>query len=197
VDDLTGPVDPRVAGALWELRLPRDLDEAFGEVRRRLAATQLFSALLEAGFTPDNNWEEAVDASEAALELLALSVGDRRDLLGEAFSAFAGLPEEPRLRRLAYLAEAATHLEQLSRLPVGTEPAWLQGAEFRECHDREMLTLETLHAEDVPNRVPELAQAELGVTPGTVPEDSEGDLFIHLRCAVCGKEKLIVQSPDA
>lgn len=195
-DDLTGPVDPRVAGALWELRLPRELDEAFGEVRRRLAATQLFSALLEAGFTPDNNWEEAVDASEAALDLVALSVGDRRDLLTEAFSAFAGLPEEARLRRLAYLAEAATHLEQLSRLPPGTEPAWLQGAEFRECHDREMLTLETLHAEDVPTRVPELAQAELGVTPGTVPEDSEGDLFIHLRCAVCGKEKLIVQSPD-
>ena len=65
------------------------------------------------------------------------------------------------------------------------------------CHDRELLTLETLHAEDVPTRVPELAQAELGVTPGTVPEDSDGDLFIHLRCAVCGKEKLIVQSPDA
>jgi len=197
VDDLTGPVDPRVAGALWELRLPRDLDEAFGEVRRRLASTQLFSALLEAGFNPDNNWEEAVDASDAALELVALSVGDRRDLLAEAFSAFGSLPEEARLRRLAYLAEAAMHLEQLSRLPAGTEPAWLQSAEFRECHDREMLTLETLHAEDIPARVPELAQVELGVTPGTVPEDSAGDLFIHLRCAVCGKEKLIVQSPDA
>ena len=61
VDDLTGAVDPRVAGAMWELRLAHDAEEALGEVRRRLAATQLFEALLEAGFTPDNNWDEAVD----------------------------------------------------------------------------------------------------------------------------------------
>ena len=101
------------------------------------------------------------------------------------------MPAGSRLRRRIDRAE------QLSRLPPGTEPAWLQGPEFRECHDREMLTLETLHSEDIPARVPELAQAELGVPPGTVPEDSEGDLFIHLRCAVCGKEKLIVQSPEA
>ena len=35
----------------------------------------------------------------------------------------------------------------------------------------------------------------LGFAEGSVPEDSEGDLFVHLRCPVCGKEKLLVQSP--
>jgi hypothetical protein len=29
-----------------------------------------------------------------------------------------------------------------------------------------------------------------------VPEDSEEDIFLHLRCAVCGKEKLVIQSPE-
>jgi Pentapeptide repeats (8 copies) len=196
VDDLTGAVDPRVVGALWELRLPRDAEEALGEVRRRLAATQLFEALLEAGFNPENNWEEAVDAHEAALDLVSLAVGEDRERLTASFSAHSGFPEEARLRRLAYLAESATHLEQLARLPSGTEPEWLQGPEFRECHDREMLTLQAMSAEEVPKRIPELAQSELGVAPGSVPEDSEGDLFIHLRCAVCGKEKLIVQTPE-
>jgi hypothetical protein len=55
--------------------------------------------------------------------------------------------------------------------------------------------LQTLKAQDIPARVPELAQTELGVAPGTVPEDSEEDLFVHLRCSVCGLEKLLVQSP--
>jgi hypothetical protein len=197
VDDLTGAVDPRVVGAMWELRLPRDSEEALGEVRRRLAAAQLFEALLEAGFTPDNNWDEAVEAHEAALDLVSVAVGEGRERLGEAFSAHSTLPEEARLRRLAYLAESATHLEQLARLPAGTEPEWLQGPESRECHDREMLTLQAMSAGEVPKRIAELAHAELGVAPGSVPEDSEGDLFIHLRCAVCGKEKLLVQSPDA
>jgi len=196
VDDHTGAVDPRVAGAMWELRLAHNAEEALGEVRRRLAATQLFESLLEAGFTPDNNWDEAVESHESALDLVAMAVGDDREGLGEAFSAYAGLPEEARLRRLAYLAESATHLEQLSRLPAGTEPAWLSGPEFRECHDKEMLTLQAFPAAEVPKRVPELAQAELGVPAGTVPEDSEGDLFVHLRCSVCGKEKLLVQSPE-
>ncbi len=59
-----------------------------------------------------------------------------------------------------------------------------------------MLTLQAFPAAEVPKRVAELAQTELGVPVGTVPEDSEGDLFIHLRCAVCGKEKLLVQSPE-
>jgi hypothetical protein len=196
VDDHTGAVDPRVAGAMWELRLAHNAEEALGEVRRRLAATQLFEALLEAGFTPDNNWDEAVESHESALDLVSMAVGDDRQALGEAFGAYANLPEEARLRRLAYLAESATHLEQLSRLPAGTEPEWLQGPEFRECHDREMLTLQAFPAEDVPKRVAELAQTELGVPAGSVPEDSEGDLFIHLRCPVCGKEKLLVQSPE-
>ena len=53
-----------------------------------------------------------------------------------------------------------------------------------------------MHAAEVPQRVAELAQTELGVPVGTVPEDAEGDLFVHLRCAVCGKEKLLVQSPE-
>jgi len=196
VDDHTGAVDPRVAGAMWELRLAHNAEEALGEVRRRLAATQLFEALLEAGFTPENNWDEAVESHESALDLVSMAVGDDREGLGEAFSAYANLPEEARLRRLAYLAESATHLEQLSRLPAGTEPAWLSGPEFRECHDREMITLQAFPAAEVPKRVPELAQTELGVPAGSVPEDSEGDLFIHLRCPVCGKEKLLVQSPE-
>jgi hypothetical protein len=33
------------------------------------------------------------------------------------------------------------------------------------------------------------------VPEGEVPEESDDDLFVHLRCDVCGKEKLIVQSP--
>jgi len=194
VDDLTASLDPRVTGALLELKLPHETADALGEARRRLAATRLFTSLLEAGFTPENNWEEAVDATEAALELAALA-GVSREELGEAFRAFTALPEEARLRRLAYLAEAATHLEQLSRLPPETEPAWLSGPEARECHEREMEFVEALKAEDIPARVPELAYAELGVPKGEVPEESDEDLFIHLRCAVCGKEKLLVQSP--
>jgi hypothetical protein len=195
VDDLTGSVDPRITGALLELRLPNDTAESMGEVRRRLAAVRLFSALLEAGFVPDNNWEEALDASEPALELAAVATGNDRAALGEAFSTFTALPEEGRLRRLAYLAEAAHHLEELSRLPAGTEPAWLQGPETRECHDREMHFVQALTAHEIPQKVAELAAQELGVPSGTVPEDSEDDLFIHLRCPTCGKEKLLVQSP--
>src|SRR4029450_14091819 len=93
-------------------------------------------------------------------------------------------------------ADSAPSLGQLARWRAGTEPAWLHGPDFRECHDREMLTLQAFPAAEVPKRVPELAQTELGIPAGTVPEDSEGDLFIHLRCAVCGKEKLLVQSPE-
>src|SRR5262249_19547441 len=50
VNDATAAVDPRIAGGLLELRLPYETDEALGEVKRRLAAAQLFTALLEAGF---------------------------------------------------------------------------------------------------------------------------------------------------
>ncbi len=195
VDDLTASVDPRVTGALLELQLTQDAGEFLSEVRRRLAAAQLFSSLLEAGFTPENNWEEALESQERALELAQLATGDSREQLSEAFSAYAALPEEARLRRLGYLAEAASHLEALSRLPEGTEPAWLQGPEVRECHDREMTFVEALKAEQIPEKVPDLAEAELGIAKGTVPEESEDDLFLHFRCPVCGKERLVLQSP--
>ncbi len=195
IEDLTMSVDPRTTGALLYLQLPRDVSEHLGEVRRRLAAAQLYSALLEAGFHPDNNWQEALDASEPALELATLATNNERGALEEAFRTFAGLPEEARLRRLAYLAETAVHLENLSRLPDSVEPAWLQGPETRECDDREMAFVEALKDQDIPAKVSALAKTELGVPEGTVPEESEEDLFIHLRCNVCGKEKLIVQSP--
>ena len=58
-----------------------------------------------------------------------------------------------------------------------------------------MTLVQTLTAADIPLKVPDLAAAELGVPKGEIPEDSEGDLFIHLRCPVCGSEKLVVQSP--
>jgi hypothetical protein len=195
VDDVTGSVDPRTTGALLELRLPHDVVEHAHEVRRRLSATQLYTALLEAGFNPDNNWDEALESSEAAMELAQLATGDNREALLEGFQVFAALPEEARLRRLAYLAEALSHLELIGRLPEGMEPAWLTGPETRECHDREMTYVQSLRAEDIPRKVAALAHAELGVPEGQVPEESEEDLFIHLRCETCGKEKLIVQSP--
>ncbi|MEN9799640.1 MAG: hypothetical protein RL653_3337 [Pseudomonadota bacterium] len=196
VDDPTGSVDPRVTGAMLELRLSQESADALNEVRRRLAAAQLFTSLLEAGFNPDNNWEEAVDSAEQAQDLAQLSTGGDREALREAFVAFAGLPDEARLRRLAYLSEASFHLEQLSRMTDGAEPAWLAGPEYRECHDREMVLVDVLKAADIPARVPALAQSELGVPAGTVPEESEDDLFLQVRCLSCGKEKLLVQSPE-
>ncbi len=194
VDDLTASLDPRITAALLELKLPREGADHLGEARRRLAATQLFSALLEAGFNPDNNWEEALEASEPALDLAAIATGSDRPALAEAFGTFAALPEEARLRRLAYLAESTAHLEALALLPDVTEPAWLAGPEMRECHDREMALVQALKAQEIPAKIPELAKAELGVAPGTVPEESDDDLFVHVRCPVCSKEKLIVQS---
>ncbi|QRK13146.1 pentapeptide repeat-containing protein [Archangium violaceum] len=195
VDDLTGSVDPRTTGALLELRLPHEVVELTHEVRRRLAATQLYTALLEAGFNPENNWEEALESADAAMELAQLATGEDRQALLEGFQVFAALPDEARLRRLAYLAEALSHMELIGRLPEGMEPSWLTGPETRECHDREMTYVQSLRAEDIPRKVPALAKAELGVPEGEVPEESEEDLFVQLRCDVCGKEKLIVQSP--
>jgi hypothetical protein len=194
VDDLTASIDPRLTGALLALQLPHEGMEHYPEVRRRAAATQLFTSLLEAGFTPEHNWQEALDASEAALDL-AQQVNLSREELEEAYRTFAALPDEARLRRLAYLCEAASNLDQLSRLPEAVEPRWLTEPEYREHDDREMAFVEALKAADIPSRVAELAQTELGIPAGTVPEDSEEDLFIHLRCAVCGMEKLLVQSP--
>jgi hypothetical protein len=196
VDDLTGSIDPRTTGALLELRLTHEVVEHLQEARRRLAATQLYTSLLEAGFNPENNWEEALESSEAAMELAHLATGEDRNALFESFQVFAALPEEARLRRLAYLGESVSNLELVSRLPEGMEPAWLTGPETRECHDREMTYVQSLKAADIPAKVAALAKAELGVPEGEVPEDSEGDLFVHLRCDVCGKEKLIVQSPE-
>jgi hypothetical protein len=195
IDDLTGPVDPRTTGALLFLRLPEGVAELAPEVRRRASATQLFAALLEAGFSPENNWEEALEASPQGLELAEAAAGQDREALAEAFRTFTGLPEEARLRRLVYLAEAAYHLEQVRRLPEGTEPHWLQEPEARECHDREMNFVQALSADEIPTKVAELAQAELGVPVGSVPEDSAEDLYLHFRCPVCGKEKLFLQTP--
>jgi len=196
VDDLTGSIDPRTTGALLELRLTHEVVEHLQEARRRLAATQLYTSLLEAGFTPENNWDEALDSSEASLELAQLATGEDREALLEGFQVFAALPDEARLRRLAYLAESVSNLELVSRLPEGMEPSWLTGPETRECHEREMTYIQSLKAEDIPAKVAALAKEELGVPEGEVPEESDGDLFIHLRCDVCGKEKLIVQSPE-
>ena len=69
-----------------------------------------------------------------------------------------------------------------------------EGEEDEDLDDESMAYLDQQGIVDIMNA--ELAQTELGVPAGTVPEDSEGDLFIHLRCAVCGKEKLLVQSPE-
>ncbi|WP_205519927.1 pentapeptide repeat-containing protein [Pyxidicoccus caerfyrddinensis] len=196
VDDLTGSIDPRTTGALLELRLTHEVVEHLQEARRRLAATQLYTSLLEAGFNPENNWDEALESSDAAMELAQAATGEDRNALFEGFQVFSALPEEARLRRLAYLAESVSNLELVSRLPEGMEPAWINGPETRECHDREMTFVQALKAQDIPTKVPALAKAELGVPEGEVPEDSDDDLFVHVRCDVCGKEKLIVQSPD-
>ncbi|MFY1830493.1 pentapeptide repeat-containing protein [Myxococcus fulvus] len=196
VDDLTGSIDPRTTGALLELRLTHEVVEHLPVARQRLAATQLYTALLEAGFNPDNNWDEALESSEFSMQLAREATGEDRDALFEGFQVFSALPEEARLRRLAYLAESVTNLELVSRLPEGMEPSWLNGPETRECDNREMTYVQSLKAEEIPAKVAALAKAELGVPEGEVPEESDGDLFIHLRCDVCGKEKLIVQSPE-
>ncbi len=112
-EDATGQVDPRVTGALVELKATQVAQEQVGELRVRLAACALFTSLLEAGFAPDNNWEEAVDSQEAALDLAHQATGGNREMLAEAFAAFSNLPDEVRMRRLAYLAEATAHLEAL------------------------------------------------------------------------------------
>ena len=71
-----------------------------------LWVVMLFTSLLEAGFAPDNNWEEAVNSEESAVDLATLATNGNRERLASAFNEFAGLPEDVRLRRLAYLAEA-------------------------------------------------------------------------------------------
>lgn len=112
-EDVTGQVDPRVTGALLELKATSEALEHIGELRMRKAAAQLFTALLEAGFAPDNNWEEAVNSEETAVDLATMATNGNRERLAAAFAEFAGLPEDVRLRRLAYLAEATAHLEAM------------------------------------------------------------------------------------
>jgi hypothetical protein len=113
VEDLTATVDPRVTGALLELKAYNEPLEHIGELRSRMAACALFMSLLEAGFTPENNWEEALDSQDSALDLAHQATQGNRDLLKDAFNAFYGLPEEVRLKRLAYLAEATAHVEAM------------------------------------------------------------------------------------
>ena len=114
VDDATADVDPRITGALLELKATGEALDHVGELRMRLAACQLFMSLLEAGFTPENNWEEAVDSQETAQDLAHVATNGARELLADAFNAFASLPEEARVRRLAYLAEATAHVEAMA-----------------------------------------------------------------------------------
>lgn len=118
VEDPTADVDPRVTLALSELRASGEALEHVGELRMRLAACTLFTSLLEAGFSPENNWEEAVDSTEASQDLAHVATNGNRELLAEAFRAFAELPEEVRMRRLAYLAEATAHVESMAGQPA-------------------------------------------------------------------------------
>lgn len=114
VEDPTADVDPRITGALHELKASAEALDLLGELRMKLAAVQLFASLLEAGFAPDNNWEEAVDSQEASQDLAHIASNGNRPILTDAFKAFAELPEEVRMRRLAYLAEATAHVEAMA-----------------------------------------------------------------------------------
>ena len=112
-EDGTGDLDPRLAQGLLVLGGAEVAGEYFGEVRMRLAAGKLCAALLEAGFTPDNNWEEAVSSTEASLDLAHVATNGQRENLEPIFRAYASLPDDARMRRLAYNAEALAHLEAL------------------------------------------------------------------------------------
>lgn len=114
VEDATSDVDPRITGAMLELKASASAMEYIGELRMKLSAAQLFMSLLEAGFAPDNNWEEAVDSQEPAQDLAHIATNGSRDQLSSSFSSFASLPDEVRLRRLAYLAEAVAHVEAMA-----------------------------------------------------------------------------------
>lgn len=118
VEDPTADVDPRITLALSELRASGEAVEHVGELRMRLAACTLFTSLLEAGFSPENNWEEAVDSTEASQDLAHVATNGNRGLLADAFRAFAELPDEVRMRRLAYLAEATAHVESMAGQPA-------------------------------------------------------------------------------
>ncbi len=114
VDDPTCDVDPRITGALLAMKATVEALGHLGELRMRLAACCLFTSLLEAGFTPENNWDEAVDSLEVAQDLAHIATNGNRELLGDAFRSYAELPEDVRLRRLGYLAEAVSHVEAMA-----------------------------------------------------------------------------------
>jgi hypothetical protein len=116
-EDPTSDVDPRITGALLELKASAEALEVVGELRMRLAACQLFTSLIEAGFSPENNWEEAVDSTEASQDLAHVATNGQRDRLPDMFRAYAELPDDLRMRRLAYLAEATAHVESMA-VPV-------------------------------------------------------------------------------
>ncbi len=123
VEDPTADVDPRITGALHELKASAEALDLLGELRMKLAAVQLFSTLMEAGFMPDNNWEEAVDSVEASQDLAHIASNGNRPILTDAFKAFAELPDEIRMRRLAYLAEATAHVEAMAGPSTVVAPA--------------------------------------------------------------------------
>ena len=114
LDDLTGAVDPRLVHALKLAKAETALLNSLDELRVRLSAAQLFTALLQAGLSPEGPlWKEAVAKDETAASLGEMASGGDMDFLEEAFHIFAGLPEEIQLQRLAYLAASNQRVEGL------------------------------------------------------------------------------------
>jgi len=114
LDDLTGAVDPRLVQALRLSGAEQELLGSLDELRIRLSAAQLFTALLQAELSPHNTlWKEAVDNNETATALGQMAAGGDLDFLEEAFRIFAGLPEEIQLQRLAYLSVSNQIVEGL------------------------------------------------------------------------------------
>ena len=56
----------------------------------------------------------AVDSAEPSQDLAHIASNGNRPVLTDAFKAFAELPDEIRMRRLAYLAEATAHVEAMA-----------------------------------------------------------------------------------
>ena len=114
LDDLTGAVDPRLVHALKLAGATHTLLGSLDELRVRLSAAQLFTALLQAGLSPDNPlWKEALQKDETATSLFEMASGGDFRFLQEAFYVFAGLPEEIQLQRLAYLSVSNQTVEDL------------------------------------------------------------------------------------
>ena len=68
-------------------------------------------------------------------------------------------------------------------------------AGVRECHDQEMLRAGLPRGGDPQARCRSWRRRSWECPRARCPRTARGTLFIHLRCAVCGKEKLMVQSP--